>query len=162
VGRLGTGAVALVVTGTAGCGPRGLVFYDVTRTRVEECAIRSNGEFCAEPDQFEPPLIENWGVDARDDGGFLYLAGEAWVLAPLPANADPRVTPRTATRERTVASGDALCSTLTTGVVEFLADDLALTGTYRATTRLDGPPACGATPVGERVVEDLVGSAGTP
>jgi hypothetical protein len=161
VAGLAVGGLA-VVSFVAGCRPEGLIFYDVQRSRLEQCTIRSNGEFCVEPDQFAAPVLEAWGVELRDDGGLLHLQTETWVLDRLPDGADPNVTPRTATREQVVTSGDAGCVTTSTRSVEFFADGVRLQGTLRATTRIDGPAACGATPVGERAVDILDGLAGTP
>jgi hypothetical protein len=160
--RLFTVFVVVAIATVAGCAPRGLTFYDVERTRREQCAIRSNGEFCVEPEQFDPPLIEAWAIDLGDDADVLYVDQEAWVLDPLRDGEDPRTTSRTATRRQVIATGDALCTTTELRSVEFVADGRGLTGTYRASSRLEGPPACGATPVGERFVEDLAGLGGTP
>jgi hypothetical protein len=158
VTRLVVAAAALLPA----CAPAGLTFYDVQRSRTEQCAIRSNGEFCVEPEQFAPPVFEAWAVDLGDDADLLYVDEQVWVLAPLSDGDDPQVTPRKAQRSRVVSAGDALCTTTETQTVEFVADALGLAGTYEMSTRLDGPAACGTTPVGERIVEDLTGQAGTP
>jgi hypothetical protein len=156
------GLVVVLVALTSGCGSPGLLFYDVLRTRTEQCSIRSNGEFCVEPDQFAAPVLEAWAVDLREDGDVLFVAEEAWVLAPLADGVDPWATPRTASRRKVVTAGAALCTTTETTTIEFVADGTTLVGSLRTATRLDGPAACGATPVGERVVEDLNGQVGTP
>jgi hypothetical protein len=151
-----------VVAEVAGCAPTGLTFYDVLRTRTEQCSIRSNGEFCVEPEQFAPPVLEAWAVHLGEDADVLYVDEEAWVLERPAEGADPSTATRTATRQQVIAAGDNLCTTTETRVVEFVADGVSLSGTYRASTRLDGPTSCGTTPVGERVVESLAGQAGTP
>jgi hypothetical protein len=144
------------------CGPAGLIFYDVERTRTEQCTIRSNGEFCVEPEQFGPPVFEAWAVEFADDVDRLHIGTETWPLDPLVDGADPATTPRTATRQQIVSTGDGGCVTTTNRSVEFFANDQVLQGTFRATTRIDGPPACGATPVGDRFVDTLSGQVGTP
>lgn len=155
-------AIIVTVAPIAACRPGGLFFYDVERARTEQCAIRSNGEFCVEPEQFAPPVIEAWGVELRERGGLLYVDEETWVLDPVADGADPWTSTRTASRVQIVAAGESQCSTTTARALEFVADGAVLTGTFRGSTRLEGPPACGATPVGERVVEALSGAVGTP
>ncbi len=153
---------ACACASVAACGPQGIAFYDVLRERTEQCSIRSNGEFCVEPEQFAPPLVEAWAIDQRDDAHVLYVGEETWVLAPLPDDADPWTAPRTARREQVVTAGAALCTTTEVESVEFVADGQTLTGSFSGTTRLEGPTACGATPVGERFLEALTGNVGTP
>jgi len=155
--------LALVVsTAVAACGPQGIVFYDVLRERTEQCSIRSNGEFCVEPEQFAAPVVEAWALDQRADAHLLFVGEQTWVLAPLPDDADPWTAPRIARREQVAPAGAALCTTIEVQSVEVVANGQTLTGTFAGSARLEGPAACGATPVGERFLESLTGSVGTP
>jgi hypothetical protein len=153
---------AVVVVSLGACAPAGQVFYDVLRTRAEECAIRSTGEFCVDAEQFAPPYLQNWAVDLGDDVDIVIIDGEVWRLAPLADGDDPWTTPRTAQFEQVVTTGAALCTTTTTSSLEFVANGAVLTGTFRSRSRLVGPEGCGETPIGERVVDTLDGQAGTP
>jgi hypothetical protein len=155
-------AVAVVVACVSGCRPEGLVFYDVTRTRSEQCSIRSDGRFCVEPEQFAAPVTESWGVEFGRVASVLYVDEQVRVLEPIDAEQDPYTTVRKTTQSRIVSSGAAQCTTTTAETITFIADGAELTGTLRASTTLEGPSACGATPVGEDFVEDLAGIEGTP
>ena len=89
-------AVAVVVVGAVvfGCAPPVLVFYETTRTRSAECLIRSNGEFCAEPEEFAAPVIEVWTLEVTDRVSRVFVDEEVWVIDPLPPSAPPRVRSR--------------------------------------------------------------------
>jgi hypothetical protein len=153
----------LALVFVVGCGPADFFgFYEVTRSRAEECIIRQNGEFCVEPEQFDPPVSEAWTVDLRGAGGFLYIEEEVWVLDPLGEDDDPFETPRKGVRARSTTSGAAGCTRVVNEEVRFAIDREILGGTLSRTTRLEGPVACGETPSGERTVDDVTGFAGAP
>ena len=86
--------LAVIVAGllSSSCSSDGLAFYEVVRSRVTECLIRANGEFCVEPDQFDPPSVEVWTVETRADRTILYANEEVWILDALPEDADPATT----------------------------------------------------------------------
>ena len=157
-------AVAVVVVGAVvfGCAPPVLVFYETTRTRSAECLIRSNGEFCAEPEEFAAPVIEVWTLEVTDRVSRVFVDEEVWVIDPLPEGEPPFAAFRTAARSISVASGVEPCTTTTTQNLGFTADDKSLSGELKTETRLEGPAACGNTPVGERTTDELAGVAGAP
>jgi hypothetical protein len=154
--------VAVLVAGVGGCRPAGLLFYDVTRTRTEQCSIRSDGRFCVEPEQFAAPVTESWGVEFGRSVSLLYVDEQVRVLEPIDADDDPYTAVHKTTQSRIVSAGAAQCTTTTAETITFIADGAEFTGTLRASTKLEGPSACGATPVGEDFIEDLAGVEGTP
>ena len=151
--------VVVVVAGLCGCARDSMLFYETTRTRSAECAIRSNGEFCAEPEQFAAPVSEVWSVEVKDEVTRLFADEEVWVLDPLAEGEDPFVVRRTSSKASSVSSGAGPCTTTTTRDVSFTADGVDLVGELKTETRLEGPEACGSTPVGERTTDDIVGFA---
>jgi hypothetical protein len=151
------GAVAL----SFACADGSLVFYEVLRARTAECLIRANGEFCVEEDQFDPPSVEVWSVEARDGRSILYANEEVWVLDPLPDDA-PASTPQSTTKASVVIDGQSGCRTDAMTTVEFVADTNTLQGTLTSRTVTTGPESCGSTPVGERSVDDVVGQVSGP
>lgn len=159
--------VALVAVLSSSCGGPSFYsdgrfrFYDVERARSEECAIRANGEFCVEPEQFDPPVTEVWTVDLNDDISTLYVDEEVWVLDPLP-DGPTDDAPRTASRRSIVTDGDTGCTTTRLRDISFVSDEAGLTGTMRESQVLQGPASCGDTPAGQRSVDTLTGFAGGP
>lgn len=154
--------ILLALSVIAGCdfGPADIVFYEVTSTRDEQCAIRSNGEFCLEEEeQFDPPVFTVWGIEDGEESDRLYVDEEVWVLDPLAEGEDPLLTTRTANRSRIITEGDGPCRATTIELLSFKADQVTFEGTFERTAVIDGPAACGETPVGERTVDDLEGTA---
>ncbi len=157
--------LAVAALSMAGCGVAGsdgIIFYESVRARSEECTIRSNGEFCVEPDQFDPPVTEVWGVHVRSDATLLYLDEVVWVMDAQADGADPFADPHTTTRSSTQSDGSSGCTTTRVETITFVADGTALTGTVTARTVLEGPATCGDTPVGERTIDDVNGSGSGP
>lgn len=138
-----------------------LFFYEAQRTRQEECTIRSNGEFCVEPEQFDPALNEVWVVERRGDRVFLFLDEEVWLMDAQPEGSDLRTDPHAATRRSELTDGNG-CATTKTRSIEFIAEDEQLSGTVRSSSVLQGPPSCGNTPAGERTVDAVTGFVGGP
>ena len=155
---------AILLTGllSSACSTDGLVFYEVVRARVAECLIRSNGEFCVEPDQFDPPSVEVWTVETRADRTILYANEEVWILDALPDDADPTTTPQSTEKVSVVLNGDTGCRTDTIRSVLFIADSDVFDGTLTSRTVTTGPAACGSTPVGDRRVDSVIGSVSGP
>ena len=153
--------VLVVVGGSfAGCARDDVVFYEVTEARVEECAIRSNGEFCVEPDQFDPPRTTVWTVEFNvDKASLLVVDEEVYVLDGGEDGEDPKKTEQTATRSNAVTSGAGPCTSTREETLRFVADGATLTGSLDVKSVLTGPEACGSTPVGERTSDTLAGSA---
>lgn len=156
-GTLLLGAMTLSVA----CADGTLVFYEVVRARTAECAIRANGEFCVDEEQFDPPSVEVWSVEAREGRSILYANEEVWVLEPLPADA-PTSTPQSTTKASVVVDGQSGCRTDAVRTVEFVADGTTFQGTLSSRTVTTGPEACGSTPVGERSVDDVAGQVSGP
>jgi hypothetical protein len=160
-----TRVVVVVVVGlllASACSRNSITFYETTRTRSQECAIRSTGEFCAEPEQFDAPVIDVWTIEVNEDITRLYVDEEVWVLDALAEGEDPFVAERTASKASSIASGAGPCTTTTTRDLQFRADGANLDGQLKTRTVLDGPEACGSTPVGERTTDNLQGFAGGP
>jgi len=156
--------LAVIVAGllSSSCSSDDLAFYEVVRSRVTECLIRANGEFCVEPDQFDPPSVEVWTVETRADRTILYANEEVWILDALPEDADPVTTPRATEKVSVVINGETGCRTDAVRAVEFVADRDAFDGTLTSRTVTTGPAACGSTPVGDRSVDSVVGSVSGP
>jgi hypothetical protein len=154
----------LLVLSLTGCNNSndGITFYEAVRARSEECTIRSNGEFCVEPDQFDPPVTEVWAVHVRSDATLLYLDEEVWVMDPQAEDASAFADAHTTTRSSTQTDGSAGCTTTRVGTITFVADGTSLTGTVASRTVLEGPASCGDTPIGERTVDIVTGSGGGP
>ncbi len=156
--------------GFAGCAGDGIDFFEVVRSRVDECAIRSNGEFCVEPEQFDPPTVEVWAVETRAEVALLYVDEEVWVLDPLPGDADPATVERTATKTSVVIDGLTGCRTDAVREVGFLSvvtrsafgTTGTLDGSLSVRSVLTGPESCGSTPVGERTVDVVSGTVSGP
>ena len=156
--------------GFAGCAGDGIDFFEVVRSRVDECAIRSNGEFCVEPEQFDPPTVEVWSVETRADVALLYVDEEVWVLDPLADDADPATVERTATKTSVVIDGLSGCRTDAVRAVTFLSvvnrsafgTTGSLDGNVSVRSVLTGPESCGSTPVGERTVDVVSGTVSGP
>ncbi|MDP2340676.1 MAG: hypothetical protein Q8O67_06950 [Deltaproteobacteria bacterium] len=155
-------AVVVVALGLGSCARDSVIFYETTRTRTVECDIRSTGEFCAEPEQFDAPVIDVWAVEVTKQIARLYVDEEVWVLDPLAEGEDPFAVERTASKASSIASGAGPCTTTTTRFVQFRADGANLDGQLQTQTILEGPEACGSTPVGERTTDNLSGVAGGP
>lgn len=155
---------AIAAAALPACNPYAtdFAFYEVTRVRSEECAIRANGEFCAEPEQFDPPVVEVWTVSQASDTPTLYVDEEVWVLAPLSDDEDPATASRTASRRSVVTDGNSGCTTTRLRDLDFVTGDSGLSGTMRESSVLEGPPSCGDTPAGQRTVDTLSGTAGGP
>lgn len=154
--------IAATVLLSSSCASEGLAFYEVVRARVTECLIRANGEFCVEPDQFDPPSIEVWTVETRADRTILYANEEVWVLDALPDDADPATTPRATEKASVVINGETGCRTDAVRAVEFIADGSGFDGTLTSRSVTTGPAACGSTPVGDRSVDSVVGGVSGP
>jgi hypothetical protein len=152
----------MAVSLLSSCINDGLVFYEVVRSRVTECLIRANGEFCVEPDQFDPPSVEVWTIETRAERTILYANEEVWILDVLPEDADPATTPRTTSKASVVVDGETGCRTDAVRTVEFIADRDAFDGTLTSRTVTTGPAACGSTPVGDRSVDSVVGNVSGP
>ncbi|HEY1097964.1 MAG TPA: hypothetical protein VGF99_03510 [Myxococcota bacterium] len=157
--------LALVVL--AGCGGANdgldrLHFFDVQRARTEECTIRSNGEFCVEPEQFDPPVSQVWSIDRRSADTLLVVDEEVWVLDAQPDGADPYRDPWTASRYAEISDGGTGCVTTRTTELEFAFDDDVIAGTVAFRSVVEGPAACGDTPAGERTLDSISGSSSGP
>ena len=153
----------VAVASSAACtNADGITFYESVRARSEECAIRSNGEVCVEPDQFDPPVTEVWGVHLRSDATLLYLDEEVWVMDAQPEGSSPTTDAHTTTRSSTQTDGSSGCTTNRVETITFVADGGVLVGTVTATTVLEGPEACGDTPVGERTIDVVNGTGSGP
>lgn len=151
-----------LLSGTlAACGGPSITFYEVLRVRQEECTIRQNGEFCVEPEQFDPPVTEVWSVELHDDRSVLSFDEEVWLLAPLAEGEDP-ATATYAGEKRLVTTDGTGCTTTALRVVRFTADGAIMNGTLSSRSVLEGPAACGATPTGDRSVDAVSGTAGSP
>lgn len=163
-GRFVVGAFVVVVVGAlAGCSAPTTVFYEVTTSRTEECAIRVNGEFCVEPEQFDPPVATVWTVEFPHEAerpARLYVDEEVWVLDPIDEGKDPYASSHTASRSSIVTSGNG-CTSTKSEALQFTADRTNFTGTLSTSTVLTGPAACGDTPVGQRTENDLAGASVT-
>jgi len=156
--------VVIAAATLSACNPYAtdFVFYEVTRVRAEECAIRANGEFCVEPDQFDAPVVEVWTVALESATPTLYVDEEVWVLAPLGDDEDPATATRTASRRSVVTDGNSGCTTTRLRDLDFVTDELGLSGGMRESSVLEGPSSCGDTPAGQRTVDTLSGIAGGP
>jgi hypothetical protein len=155
-------ATGLGLASLCSCGSGGLEFYEVLRSRVTECLIRVNGEFCVEPDQFDPPSLEVWTLEERDGRSILYVSEEVWILDVLPEDADPATTPRATTKASVVIDGQTGCRTDAERSVSFIADRNGFEGTLTSRSVTTGPAACGSTPVGLRTVDDVIGGVSGP
>lgn len=154
--------VVLLALG-AGCSPAAdIAFYESVRARAEECTIRSNGEFCVEPEQFDAPVTEVWAVQVRSDATLLFLNEDVWVMDQQADGADPFTDPHRAERTSTLTDGTSGCTTTRTTSITFVADGVALTGTVESRTVLEGPTACGDTPVGDRTRDTVTGVGSGP
>lgn len=166
-GRRGMRPLLVVATAVAvatlvgACSGPDILFYEVLRTREEECAIRQNGEFCVEPEQFEAPVLEVWSVEEHDDRSLLYINEEVWLLEPLPDDADA-TTPHTATKRQISVVGAGGCTNTSIRSVRFVADNAGFAGTFSSESVLEGPASCGATPSGERFRDDVSGVVSGP
>lgn len=155
-------AATVALLSLAGCTGDGLVFYEVFRARFEECLIRANGEFCVEPDQFDPPSTEVWTVEEREGRTILYETEEVWILDVIADDADPVTTPRTATKTSVVIDGGTGCRTDTSRTIQFVADGVVFDGTLTSRSVVTGPSACGSTPVGDRSIDTVQGQVSGP
>ncbi len=160
-------AVALVLFSITSCGGGfggPTAFYEVVRARSEECTIRSNGEFCVEPDQFDPPVTDVWSValeGGADHARVLIVDDEVWILDPRDGS-EREGTAERGSKRSVVTDGSSGCTTTRTRAVEFVVDGLILTGTASESSVLTGPPSCGDTPAGQRTVDTLNGTIGGP
>ena len=141
-------ALGLLLTAFAGCRCDSFRFYDVTRTRVEECDILPQGELCDEPEGFAPPVTEVWAVERVGDEVRVYVDEEVWVANPPDPADDPDFVTADKLEVSTVDPGP--CVTTSTRSFEILAAFDALTGEVAERDRLDGPDECGETPTGLR------------
>ncbi len=157
-------SAVLLGVGAVGCAPPRTSFYEVTTSRTEECAIRVNGEFCVEEDQFDPPVTTVWTIEFPSEKGRpsrLYVDEEVWVLDAIGEDDDPYDVAHSSSRSLIVTSGNGPCTSTKTEELRFKADRLDLNGTLSTSTVLAGPAACGDTPVGERTENDLAGASVT-
>ena len=78
---LGAAVATLALAALSSCAT--LQRYEVLRTPVEDCEIRSNGEFCEEPERLPSPTVEIWAVEILDaeEQTILYIGDESWVAA---------------------------------------------------------------------------------
>ncbi len=154
--------IMAVIAMVAGCNfADGIVFYEVVRARQEECLIRENGEFCVEPDQFDPPSVEVWSVEERDTVTLLYIDEEVWVVDALADDADD-ASPRRAEKRSEFTDGGTGCVTDRSRVITYVADGNTFDGELVSRSVLNGPVACGNTPVGERSIDDVNGGVSGP
>jgi hypothetical protein len=154
--------VVAFVVAIAGCNfSDGIVFYEVVREREEECLIRQNGEFCVEPEQFDPPSVEVWSVEERESATLLYVDEEVWIMDALPEDADD-TTPRRAEKTSIVTDGSTGCVSERKRSVSFVADGETFDGELAVRAVLTGPVACGNTPAGERSIDSVEGGVSGP
>jgi hypothetical protein len=151
-------ALAAVALAPA-CNGDHAIFYDVVQTRTEECAIRSNGEFCAEPEQFSPPVVTVWMIEHTDTVSRVYVDEEVFVLSPLAEGEDPLVAELTGERRAVFVENN--CTTTRDETLRVRADKSVLSGSLARKSVVTGPASCGATPSGERSVDALEGSTTT-
>ena len=128
-----------------------LLRYEVLRIPLEDCEIRSNGEFCDEPIDFPPATVEIWALDVNETHTLLYIGDETWVAAGIEGE-------RRVTKEE--SSSRNSCTTTTTRTLIFNEDGQALTGTFEESFRVEGPESCGDAPFGARARFDLAGATG--
>lgn len=152
-------AAAIAAAIAAGCNGDHAIFYDVVQTRSEECAIRSNGEFCAEPEQFAPPVATVWMIEHTEDVSRVYVDEEVFVLDPLSDGDDPLAAELTGVRRSVFVENN--CTTTREETLRLRADTAVLSGSLARASVLSGPASCGATPSGERSLDTLTGSTTT-
>ncbi len=152
-------AVVVVVMASS-CYGDGIQFYQVLRERSEECLIRENGEFCVEPDQFDPPSSEVWSVETREGVNLLVANEEVWVLDPIAEDDDPRQVSLTATKDSLIINGNSGCRTDAIKSVTFTADGQEFVGELRARSVLTGGAGCGTN--GQRTVDRVIGFVAGP
>jgi hypothetical protein len=146
----------VVVAAAGGCRFDSVRFYDVLRTPTQECDILPQGEFCVETEQLSPPTNEVWTVERRGDEVRVFVDDEVWV-ANEPAEDDEPDQVKADKLE--IATRDpGPCTTTTTGSFDIVANAETLSGTAKASTRLEGAEDCGDTPRGERSVARLDGT----
>lgn len=152
---------ALCVVAATGCQCDSFRFYEVNRTAVDECDILPQGEFCDEEGEGLPaPVFEIWAVEHRGDETRVIVDEEVWIPEAL----DPEVPDELSASKVEIATVEpGPCTTTTTRSFVIQADSQALTGTFKASTRLTGPDDCGETPRGRRSEAALDGAiAGAP
>lgn len=137
--RLGVGFSLVWLA--SGCS--GLVFYDVTRTQVNDCDITPMGEFCSEGG---PAVREIFAVERRDAHDFVYFGEEMWVVAV----SEDETVPQSAIQEQRATREPGPCTTTLRQELTLLREGFSLRGEYLESTRIEGPPACGDTPRGTK------------
>lgn len=138
--------LSLVGLGLTGC--EGVELYDVTRTSLEQCEIRPNGEFCGDT---APAVSQLFAVERRETHTFVHFEEETWV-------AEGTEGERAVEKLDLVTREPGPCTTTLRRTLRFSENGADFTGTLEIATRVEGPEACGETPRGERSVYSLAGA----
>lgn len=151
-----------VTTGLGGaCAFDGLRFYEVTRTPTDECDIRPQGEFCVTVEELSPPTFEIWSVERHGDEVRVFVDDEVWVAQPPGEGDEAELV--VADKLEVVTAEPGPCTTETVRSLSVLATADDITGTLGDKVRLEGPEACGETPLGKRTQSRIDGVvAGAP
>jgi hypothetical protein len=157
----GAGVVlALALMALTACGPvERFWYYRVDRTNIEECSIRPDGEFCKSEDQFQPDTNEGWSLHIDGTETTLFIDETAWRLDPLADDADPLTADRAGKRLVKESREPGPCTTTTEQLVRLSVTQERIAGDLRSRRVVEGPEACGATPSGDRIVQDITGLA---
>lgn len=135
----------LVSSLASACG--GIELYDVTRTQVEDCDIRPNGEFCSD---LGAPLQQVVAVELRETHTYLYIDEETWIAEGIEGE-------RAVTKIDQATRDPGPCTTTLARTLEFSENGESFSGRLEIATRIEGPDACGETPRGTRRTFSLVG-----
>lgn len=128
------------------CG--GMTLYDVTRSRVAECDITPQGEFCTEGG---PSVQQLFAVEVREGHTVVYFGDEAWVLTGEEG-------PKEAIKEERATRSPGPCTTTLRRELSLDIAGPSLSGTLVELSRTEGADACGETPRGRRQSYALTGS----
>jgi hypothetical protein len=146
VSRLLT-AAALVFATVVVTGCDGMLLYRVQRTPEADCIINPNGEFCGE---VGPASTETWAVERRSDATVVYFGEEAWVATGVDGA-------RQVLKEERATRDPGPCTSTLRRLLEFDEDGVELRATLEISSRIEGPPACGETPRGDRLLFNITG-----
>jgi hypothetical protein len=150
-----------------GCGGDVVSGNDVTNFRVlqtpiEDCSLRPNGEFCKEPEQFRAPKTTSLTVDIGPALGRVFLEESIYLLDAAAEGVDPLTAERTGSRRFVETREPGPCTSSIEETIRFTVTGEAFSGELRSRNVLNGPQACGATPIGERTTITLSGTATLP
>src|SRR5688572_4494383 len=130
-------ALLLLVTTAGACRCDSFRFYEVTRTTVEECDIRPNGEFCDEPEGFSPPVVEVWAVERVGEETRVFVDEEVWLANPPDQDDDPDFI--VADKLEIAAREPGPCVTTTSRNFQVIANDASIEGSLAESSRVEGP-----------------------